>query len=55
MFGCDGDNDIVVYRRMTLGWLSVLYRRRTYSRLYLHEGGAWMCSESYMLLPGAAD
>ena len=51
MFGCDGDDDIIVYRKMTFGWRCALYHRWTYTRLYLHDGGAWMCNESYMLLP----
>lgn len=52
MFGCDGDEDIIVYRHSAiLGWFSALYRRRTYTRDYLGDGGAWGCNESYMIIP----
>lgn len=51
MFTCDGKYDIVVYRRGTFGWFHVVYKKGTYTEEFLHDGGAWLCNECYILVP----
>lgn len=43
---------LIVYRLTTLGWATRFLGPHDYSTCYLHEGGAWLCNESYRLIPG---
>ena len=54
--GIDGPEDIIVYRHSAIcGWNSWLYKAYTYTHMYLGIDGAWMCNESYMIVPGKWD